>query len=372
MKSEKNNIIIRADASKNIGTGHFMRAIALCYGLKFIGIYPILITKDYNEEFIGLFKNKYKIKTIPNNINFIEDSVLTLDIAKKYKSKIIITDISNNTYLSNIEAHSNYLKSLKNFIDFLITIDGMGDDCFCQKLMVPSDIVIIPYFGAEKKIYKLSKNTELLAGASYFIFRPEFLNVQKLKNKYKKIATNILVSMGGSDPFNYTSKILNALIYFNRRPSIKARIVVGTGFSFSENENLKHLIKEYENNFELIYNPDNMAKLMIWADIAIINSGLTKYETCVTGLPAIVLSQYKYHEELMEDFVKSTGSVIHLGYGINVDESLISKTVKDLSDNFQKRKTMSINGKKLVDGKGVERIISKIIEKTNIDSLVKS
>ena len=102
-----------------------------------------------------------------------------------------------------------------------------------------------------------------------------------------------------------------------------------------------------------------MAQLMLWADIAIISSGLTLYETAVTQVPAIVLSQYPYHEEIMDGF-SGTGSFWHLGYGPQVSEEVIVKAVKKLSDDFALREEMARNGRKLVDGKGVERVISNI------------
>ena len=103
-----------------------------------------------------------------------------------------------------------------------------------------------------------------------------------------------------------------------------------------------------------------MAEVISKSDIAIIGSGLTKYEAASLGLPSIVISNDAYHSSIMDDFVKYA-TVVHLGDIDTVNDSQIAEATINLMNDFEKRKNMSNAGKAMIDGDGVDRIFSKLI-----------
>ena len=98
---------------------------------------------------------------------------------------------------------------------------------------------------------------------------------------------------------------------------------------------------------------------MLLSDLAITGGGLTKYETAVTGTPSIILSQVAHQVDLAEEFEKE-GTALNLGLGTEVSQEDITEAVTRLSGDGALRAEMSRRGKRLVDGRGVERIISEI------------
>ena len=336
-----------------------MRCIGLAQGFKKIGIESVFVIRDYEQQITELIHNNaYDVKTIPKDSSFAEDASLTSRFAHRYCANVIITDISNIKTLKNIEEYQRYLEALKKCGKYLVTIDGFSKDCISNKLVIPSDIIIMPYYGAKNKKYKVNGKAKFLLGTSFFIFREEFAEAANVKRKIMKRVNNVLVSMGGADPLNYTLKVANVLVKLSR-PHLSFKIVVGTSFASTAKGEIANVLENSKCNYEIIGRTDNMAKLMLWADLAIISSGLTVYEAAVTQTPSIVLSQYDYHEEIMDSFSQA-GTFLHLGYGANINEKLIVEAVEKLSSDFALRNRMSQNGKKLVDGKGVERIISSI------------
>jgi spore coat polysaccharide biosynthesis predicted glycosyltransferase SpsG len=339
--------------------GHIMRCIGLAQGFKKLAVKSVFVVRDYECRITDfLCANGYEVETISKDSNLTEDASLTLNFAFRHGAKIIITDISNRDTVLNIEAYSEYLKRLKHNGVYLVTIDGFNGDCISDKLAITADMVVVPYYGAENKSYKTNGSTKFLLGTRFFIFTEGFAEAAKTEKQTKETVDNILVSMGGSDPFNYTLKVSNALVRLNRA-YLNLKVVIGRGFAADSKPKITDVLEDFKGSYKIINGTDEMAKLMLWADLAIISSGLTVYEAALMSTPSVVLSQYEYQEEVMNRFSKA-GSFLYLGCGNNIGEKVISEAVDKLLDDFVLRNRMAESGGNFVDGKGIERIISGI------------
>lgn len=167
--------------------------------------------------------------------------------------------------------------------------------------------------------------------------------------------------MGGVNPHQFTEKVLAAIALTGRTYKLKIFLTnLGTyDFRFLEN-----FTKSYTGEIEMFWNCSDIANHMSQSDLAIINSGLTKYETLFLGLPGIILSNTTDHADLMKDFEKKTKSLLHLGYGPGISEREIADNILSLGKDHVLRKNFSANGQKIIDGKGSKRlalIIKKIL-----------
>jgi spore coat polysaccharide biosynthesis predicted glycosyltransferase SpsG len=134
------NILFIVDAGDKIGLGHYKRCLEL-KNKSHHGANSIFLTQS--KEVLLLNKN------IPTYITSKEDSIekkksQVEKIVLRHDVDVIICDINNkdaldnkNDYISFIEAISKLKTVLVSFEDFII-----HDVC--------SDVVIIPYFGAEE------------------------------------------------------------------------------------------------------------------------------------------------------------------------------------------------------------------------------
>lgn len=346
--------LFRADGSLQIGMGHIMRCLALAQGLEKINIKPKFVTRNYSQKISETIRHYgCSIETIPADSSRTEDLRTTLDYAENYKAKLIITDLGHADTLTHQTEYRSYLQDLKVSGRFLITIDDLNEMDF------PSDIVINPNCGAQKIKYPSSGNTKLLLGPDYFIFRQEFIAAAPKKKQINKRAVKVLVSISGSDPFNLTSKIVRSLAVSKETSDFNLRIVLGIDYSESKISELEESLKDYKGTYEIIQGGDNLAELMVWSDLIITGAGLTKYEAAVTGTPCIIITPYVYLEKLAQEFA-AKGTALNLGLSDKIkNETIASAIVKLLGDVFR-RAEMSKKGKELVDGRGIERIISEI------------
>jgi len=352
-------IVFRVDGSRQLGMGHIMRCIGFAQQFEKAGLKPVFLVRNHGQNIIEIIRNNdYHVETIPKCCSFRKDAAMTLGFASRHNADVIVMDTSNAATLANLNKYEKYLKTLKSGIGFLISIDGLDEDCVDAKISVASDMIVIPYVGAEDRKYKPCNNTRYLLGPDYFVFRQEFMETAEIRRSIRSKARNVLISVGGSDVSNLTVKIVRALIKSNN-VRLSLCFVVGPGFSSFARQQLNRVLRDFSGKCKVIAKNENMAELMFWADLIITGSGLTKYEAAVIGTPAVVISGGSSQQALMDEF-EEYGSALHLGREKNIRGKDIGTVVEDILDSRSIRSRMSKKGRGLVDAKGAERIISQI------------
>src|SRR5574344_914829 len=239
------NILIRADSSNSIGTGHIMR--------------DLVLAKQYKNENI-IFATQDLVGNINHKI-----------IEAGYKIELL---------------NSNDFKELNDLI---------------KRLKI--DILLNHNIYADEKKYKnkVPENCELRCRAKYTLLRDEFLEAKKAKNRVKKKNKTIFLGLGGADHKNLNIKILKVVEKFKK--SLKVNLVTTTA-----NKNLEEL-KEYCKDkkwINLQINSNEVAKLMSKSDFAIVTPSVTANEIFYLDLPMITIKTAK-NQNQMHKYLKKKG-----------------------------------------------------------------
>ena len=276
------NILIRADSSSFIGTGHIMRDLVLAKQYKvgniIFAVRELEGSIDYKIDEEGY--NKLILQT--NDFEELDKIIKELNI-----DMLVIDHYDINYDFEKRLKEEN--KNLKIFV-----FDDTYEKHFC-------DILLNHNISADEKKYGnlVPKNCELKCGSKYTLLRDEFLEAKKQKNSIKKDKKNktIFIAMGGADHSNVNIDILK-VVNKVRKKNIKINIV-----STNANENLEKL-KDYCKNkkwINLHINSKQIAKLMIKSDFAIVTPSVTVNEVCYLELPFIAIKtannqkdMYKY------------------------------------------------------------------------------
>lgn len=249
------NILIRADSSSRIGTGHIMRDLVL---VKQFQSDNIIFACQKLEGNINskIEKEKYPLKILKsNNIDEL------VSLIKELKIDMLIID--------HYEIDQKYEKELKEKTGVkLFVFDDTYEKHYC-------DILLNHNISANKKKYinLVPKNCELRCGSKYTLLREEFFKIKKYKNtKELSNRKKVFVSMGGSDYNNISMKILEVIKKFK---SLDVDLV--TTFA---NKNLKKLEKfSQRNRFVTLHiDTDKIAKLIQNSDFAIITPSVVANE----------------------------------------------------------------------------------------------
>jgi spore coat polysaccharide biosynthesis predicted glycosyltransferase SpsG len=260
----------------------------------------------------------------------------------------MVLDINNYHTFEAIEAYHHYLRCLSQMPTYTVSFED-------PKNHPPlSDVVVMPYVGAERLTVD-HQACLYLTGPKYFVLPQIFATSPRVV--IKKNVSNVLVAMGGSDPRNIGLKVLRAL----GKTTLKLRInIVLGGFSKISDATVASALKHCNSQFAILRDCRNMAEIMSKSDMAIIGSGLTKYEAASLGLPSLVISNNAYHASIMEEFVEYA-TAIHLGDTDSVDDAQITEAAIRLMGDCEKRQGMSVAGRVMIDGRGVDRIFSRVV-----------
>ncbi len=279
------NVLIRCDSSNIIGTGHVMRCLNLCE------YYPentyTFVCRNFNMNITNkILKNNHKLILL----DYINEPVLN-----KYKTWIGTTIDSELNDLVDILKKNKYDEMIIDHygIDYVIEKEIKE---YINKVTVISDIfdfnhycdIYINYNTDDLELVKkinLNKNTIFKIGKDNIIINKKFLNIKKsiFRDKIEKVC----IMMGGTDPNNYTLKVMeqiDSLINNN------IRIYIIIGKSNNNIESIKNFIKN-KNNYIILFdlNYDDLINLYLDIDLCIGCLSITAYERLYMRIPQICL-----------------------------------------------------------------------------------
>jgi len=341
-------IFIRTDASIAIGTGHVMRCLTLADELMRKGAEVSFICRKESGNLIGFIEEKgYRVYPLPADIDSVADKELTQKILQEQQKA---TDWLIVDHYKIDASWEFYLRKYANKIMVIDDLANRKHDCdllldqnFYENFEIRYD-ELVPY------------NCRKLLGPKYALLRPEFAETRKnLKQRNCKV-NKILISFGGNDPTDETTKSLKAIMSLNR-PDIAVDVVVGS--SNPHKEKIEQICSAMT-NASFYCQINNMAQLMADADLSIGAGGATTWERCCLVLPSIVMTLAENQRELANHLEKE-GIVMHLGWHKDVEESDINEAVRKLLYNPEKIKIMSEKSRALVDGEGIKRVMNKIV-----------
>jgi len=340
---------IRTDASVRVGAGHVMRCLTLANELASRGAETSFICRDVEGNLNKLIEeNGFRVFTLPSEVDFITDCRLTEEYIK---DRSLLTDL---LIIDHYDIDFEYESKLRGAAKKIMVIDD-----FPNKEHV-CDIYLSQDYSMVRNTDLLPKDCMVLSGPDYILLRPQFQETRiKYKRQYGRL-NRILVFMGGADSKNLTYKVLKAITKI-RRYDFLVEIVVGRLNSYTTK--IEELALKIPNS-RLHLNVENMAELMAVSDLSVGAGGTTIWERCCMGLASIVIVLDENQLETAKHLADNK-AVVNLGWYEDVDEKDIRDAIESLMDNSVRIKEIGINGSKIIDGKGAERVVSKIYSHIN-------
>ncbi len=345
-----NELIIRADSSLKIGTGHIMRCLALAEEWK---------NRGGRVIFVGHLDSDFLKGTIENR-GFQHMAIKVPGGSKQDRIKTVKT-------LERINAAAKR--------DGLVVIDGyqFGHDYqaglrkHCPRTMVicdypeqgafSSDYLLNQNINARPDAYTYEKDTELLFGPRYALIRPEFIRWRRHDKSIPAKAKNILITMGGADPWNATITFLDILEKIGEQ-DLDIKTIVG--HACPHRPAIQEMVARSRMNIQICQSVTNMPELMTWSDLAITAGGSTCLELALLGIPfaAVVVAD---NQALPAAGVSKRKIGINLGLLSALEGKIVADQIGALIYDGGKRAQFSANGKKTVDGFGARRVLEKAV-----------
>lgn len=334
-------VIIRADASHQIGVGHVMRCFSIAeevigkQGSVMLSSAPL--PERIRMQFSCL--DRCDIQGMTHVPGSMEDAQSLVETANQIQASWIIID---GPHFDTI-----FLEKLKQSQASLLLIDDLA-----ERDRIDVNLLLNHHFIASKKMYpQVSERTTCLFGPKYLLLRRSIRQLSSHRET-PGVARKIFVSMGGADPDRMLDRVLDAL---HRRSWEGREVIVAIGPNQNVDSSMIENASDMNVTFE--YPADNIHKLIGQSDLAIVAAGGICYETAALNVPSLILTRCESHYQFMHPFEK-------LGMGKLISDNCTSQQIADdlyhLAHDMEIRQAMQAACHQQIDRRGVERVVSQM------------
>jgi UDP-2,4-diacetamido-2,4,6-trideoxy-beta-L-altropyranose hydrolase len=345
-------LVIRADASGGVGTGHVMRCLALAQAWQADGGRTIWI-------------GHCPIEALRRRIRAVEAAFEPLERPHPDPADLAATRAS----LSRIARESDASEII------WLVLDGMHFDPAYQEAVRPAegrmlviddlaawpqyhaDLLLNQNLGAQRNQYHCDDHASFLFGPRYALLRREFLPQESWRRKPIELGpgrpARILVTLGGADSASATALALKGLERLDL--PWEARVVLGA--ANPQGKTPAGPACQPGQKVQLLHDVKSMPELMAWADVALSAAGTTCWEMAFMELPAAVIVLADNQRAVAEPLAEA-GTLVNLGPLPDVTADRLSAELGVLCRDAKRRFAMGQAGRRLVDARGAGRVVA--------------
>ncbi|MFQ6007573.1 MAG: UDP-2,4-diacetamido-2,4,6-trideoxy-beta-L-altropyranose hydrolase [Candidatus Zixiibacteriota bacterium] len=358
-------VVIRTDASLEIGTGHVMRCLTLAEQLRARGASTAFVCRELPGHLCDHIESKrYQVHRLPYRqqppangemssiysrwlgVNNDEDAFQTIDVLakKQLQPDWLIVD--------HYALDARWEKRMRSHVGMIMVIDDLANRRHDADLLLDQNL----YENAESRYQRLvPRHCRMFLGPQYALLRPEFEEARQEMPERNGRVKRMLIFFGGVDNTNETLKALQAIQSVGR-PDIAVDVVLGIS---NAHKALIETVCCKMPNVTLHNQVAGMAQLMLQADLAIGGGGTTTWERCCLGLPSLVVAVADNQVAIGRALGK-LGASRYLGTAQDVSVARLQHEVNRLVSDSETLRAMSRQSLSLVDGQGTSRVISTL------------
>ena len=337
-------VVLRADASVGVGTGHVMRSLALAQAISTAGGEPLLAVAECPEELLGRARSVgVGTHVLGVDVGSDRDVAATLALARARGASWVVLD--------GYGFGPDVQRGLRRAGQRVAQVDD-----FAHQEDYEVDLLLNPNSHAREDAYPRAGRR--LLGPRYALLRPEF-SAAIADGPARQVpprARRILVTMGGSDPSNATGSVLAAL---ERMGGADLAIQVLLGPANPHGEAVRAAAGAL-GGCEVLDAVEDMIPLLRWADLALGAGGSTLWELAALGVPCACVVLAENQAPIVEDLA-GRGVVESLGWDRDLEVEACSRRLSALIGDPTRRASMAASGRDLVDGRGAERVAGALL-----------
>ncbi|MFJ3484456.1 UDP-2,4-diacetamido-2,4,6-trideoxy-beta-L-altropyranose hydrolase [Pseudomonas sp. NPDC090202] len=349
-------VLIRADASTAIGSGHIARCLTLAQALR----------NDGAEV-------QFACRRLPGHSlqRLREEGFVSWALPEHYAEESGSADIEACLpWQQDIDALGEQLADEACF-DWLI-VDHYGLDArwetaarqLATRIMVIDDLANRPHaadllldqnYSAQVQDQPYAKwigpHCRTLLGPRFALMRDEFqIDAIVIKPRIERV----LVNFGGFDAARQVYTTMLALQDFD---DLQVDFVAGL-----HNPEWVAMVRLAESrpNWNLYTLVSDFSDLMRRADLFIGAGGGTTWERAALGLPTVCIT-VAHNQQLNARLLGEAGAHLYLGAHDSVDSQRLTEAVNLLRDNPALRQSFAERSRALVDGKGAQRLVAALL-----------
>lgn len=299
-------ILIRTDASIDIGSGHLMRNLTLADQLRGDGAEVAFVCRNVAGGMLDLLYDRgYRSAKLS-----LAEAGKGLQQEDAKETSMVAGQLFPGgvdwLVVDHYELDATWERMLRPYAHKLMVIDDLANRQHDCDLLLDQN-----YYRDHDRRYQglVPEQCMTLLGPAYVLLRQEFTDARQRLRERDGTVQRILIFFGGSDPSNQTKKALEALKLLGR-PDIRVDVVVG---SANPNRIAIQTFCDELPNVTFHCQIANMAELILSADLGIGAGGAAMWERCCLGLPTITVI-FAANQECTTKDVAGIGAIECLGW----------------------------------------------------------
>lgn len=334
MRNHPLGLIIRADASPYIGTGHIMRCLALAQWAQAEDIKATLISRVSVAWVIE------KIHQAGIDFRIIAGEPPSEEDPLELLEQIGIEESGGWVILDGYHFGPDCQKKVRATGHRLLVIDD-----YMHQPEYSCDVLLNQNIGADDFAYTGDIGQKLL-GPRYTLLRPEFATARE-RARHRVLSEkvcNVLLTLGGGDFSDHLGKVADCFA-IPELASCILRVIAGA----MPHDRIRDLLRSCPAKIEILSRVDDMPALLLDTDLCVTAGGSTCWELCCLGVPFLPLVLVDNQRDIVKNLEAQKVT------------SRFSKSIFQawLSDSSQ-RQAASQAGVRLVQGDGASCVLAHI------------
>lgn len=363
-------VAIRVDASMTMGTGHVVRCLTLADMLRTRHVQCHFVCREHPGHMIDAIRQRgFEVIVLPAGASDFQstpaaDVLLPAHadwLASDWKVDAEQTSRAVEAVRADLLVVDHYAidfrweNFLRSRVPSIMVIDDLADRKHACDFLLDQN-----WFGSDTQSrYQglVPENCALMLGPGFALIKPEYAMLRSLMPPRDGEIRRVLVFMGGSDPADTTSKVMEAL----DQPGFEQLVVdLVLGLNHPDPEGLVRKMAA-RHATHVHRNLSSLAGWMARSDLMISAGGSTSWERMCLGLPAIVIS-IADNQTATSAAMAEAGYIDFLGGCADVGIDAIAGALRRCMESPSRLTKMSRMSQDLVLGTGVQRVCDLLLE----------
>jgi spore coat polysaccharide biosynthesis predicted glycosyltransferase SpsG len=270
-----------------------------------------------------------------------DDLSETLQEIRRLRPAAVIVDAA--------EVGEDYISELSASGTLVVAVDHLAGIRFSCPLIVN------PLLDPGRHAYEFVPGAQLLLGRRYALVRPEVRRARQARAQEPALPFRVLVALGDDEPIERTVELARLLLPITR----VQRIDLVARPHDPALDMVRELAAAHADRVEVASEPAEVAARIARSHFAITSGGTWSLELACVGLPQLVIvqseAQWPSARRLEEE-----GAAVCLGGQEGLSAGTVRQAVQDLLADPLERQAMSRCGRKLIDGRGPDRLVTAL------------
>lgn len=219
----------------------------------------------------------------------------------------------------------------------------------------PKGLLVNPLLGPNRDSYLLDHGCQALMGARYSLVRPFIRRMRPVRAQEPPTPFRVLLALGDDDSRSQNVQRCRELLAITRIEKIDVALR-------SHAEAMPELLalkEEHPDRLDVVTEPADISLRVGRCHAAVTSGDGWSLELACVGVPQLLLVQSPHHL-LNAQRLDDEGAAINLGDCVSVSASQFRQAIQQLLSEPRERALMSRNGRKLIDGRGPDRLVNAL------------